>query len=73
MQFIDLGAQQKKIRKRIEENIASVLDHGRYIMGPEIQLLEEKLAKYIKVNFAISCASGTDVHALREPMRFFWR
>jgi dTDP-4-amino-4,6-dideoxygalactose transaminase len=60
MQFIDLGAQQKKIRKRIEENIASVLDHGRYIMGPEIQLLEEKLAKYIKVNFAISCASGTD-------------
>lgn len=60
MQFVDLGAQQKRIRDRLEKNIAAVLDHGQYIMGPEIQLLEEKLASYVNVNFAVSCASGTD-------------
>jgi UDP-2-acetamido-2-deoxy-ribo-hexuluronate aminotransferase len=60
MQFIDLAAQQKHIRKKIEQNILAVLDHGQYIMGPEIGLLEEKLAKYVGVNHAISCASGTD-------------
>jgi dTDP-4-amino-4,6-dideoxygalactose transaminase len=60
MQFIDLAAQQQRIRKRIEANIAAVLDHGKYIMGPEIQSLEEKLAQYVGVKHAISCASGTD-------------
>ena len=60
MQFIDLAAQQERIRERIEANIAAVLDHGRYMMGPEIQSLEEKLAQYVGVKHAISCASGTD-------------
>jgi dTDP-4-amino-4,6-dideoxygalactose transaminase len=60
MQFIDLAAQQERIRERIEANIASVLNHGKYIMGPEIQSLEEKLAQYVGVKHAISCASGTD-------------
>ena len=60
MQFIDLAAQQERIRERIEANIAAVLDHGKYIMGPEIQRLEEKLAQYVGVKHAISCASGTD-------------
>jgi len=60
MQFIDLAAQQKRIRDRIEANIAAVLDHGHYIMGPEIRGLEEKLARYVGVKHAISCASGTD-------------
>jgi UDP-2-acetamido-2-deoxy-ribo-hexuluronate aminotransferase len=60
MQFVDLGVQQKRIRDRLEKNIAAVLDHGQYIMGPEIQLLEEKLATFVSVNFAVSCASGTD-------------
>jgi UDP-2-acetamido-2-deoxy-ribo-hexuluronate aminotransferase len=60
MQFIDLAAQQERIRERIEANIAAVLDHGKYIMGPEIQSLEEKLAQYVGVKHAISCASGTD-------------
>jgi dTDP-4-amino-4,6-dideoxygalactose transaminase len=60
MQFIDLAAQQKRIRDQIEANIASILDHGRYIMGPEIKSLEEKLAQYVGVNHAVSCASGTD-------------
>jgi len=60
MQFIDLAAQQKRIRDQIEANIAAVLDHGNYIMGPEIRSLEEKLARYVGAKHAISCASGTD-------------
>jgi dTDP-4-amino-4,6-dideoxygalactose transaminase len=60
MQFIDLGAQQKRIRDRIEANIAAILDHGRYIMGPEIQTLENRLADYVGVKHASACASGTD-------------
>ena len=60
MQFIDLAAQQERIRERTEANIAAVLDHGKYIMGPEIQRLEEKLAQYVGVKRAIACASGTD-------------
>ncbi len=60
MQFIDLAAQQERIREQIEANIAAVLNHGLYIMGPEIQSLEEKLAQYVGVKRAISCASGTD-------------
>ena len=43
MQFIDLKTQQKRIRTKIEARIKAVLDHGNYIMGPEISELEEKL------------------------------
>lgn len=60
MQFIDLAAQQKRIRNQIEKNISVILDHGKYIMGPEIGQLEERLAEYVGVKHAIGCASGTD-------------
>lgn len=60
MQFIDLSAQQKRIRTQIEENIKKVLDHGRYILGPEIEELEGKLADYAGVKYAIGVGSGTD-------------
>ncbi|MDQ1334901.1 MAG: UDP-2-acetamido-2-deoxy-ribo-hexuluronate aminotransferase [Thermodesulfobacteriota bacterium] len=60
MQFIDLSAQQKRIRVKIEGRIKKVLDHGQYIMGPEIKELEEKLAAYVRVRHCISCSSGTD-------------
>jgi len=60
MQFIDLKAQQQLIRQKIEDNIKTVLDHGRYIMGPEIGELEEKLAAYVGSKHAMGCASGTD-------------
>lgn len=60
MQFVDLKAQQQKIRTLIEEKIKAVLDHGRYIMGPEIESLENGLASYVGVSHAIGCASGTD-------------
>ena len=60
MQFIDLKAQQRRIRAKIEEKIRAVLDHGQYILGPEIGELEKRLSEYVGVNHAISCASGTD-------------
>jgi len=60
MKFIDLAAQQKRIRDKIEANITAVLDHGKYIMGPEIKTLEGRLAEYAGVKHAIGCASGTD-------------
>lgn len=60
MQFIDLKAQQLLIRQKIEDNIKQVLDHGRYIMGPEITELEQKLAAYVGTKHAVGCASGTD-------------
>ena len=60
MQFIDLAFQQKRIRTQIEDGIRAILDHGQYIMGPEIKQLEKKLAGFVGVKHAISCASGTD-------------
>ena len=60
MQFIDLAAQQQRIRKKIEEKIRIVLDHGKYIMGPEINELEKRLAEFAGVKHCIGCASGTD-------------
>ena len=66
MKFIDLSAQQKLIREKIEKRINGVLDHGQYIMGPEVLEIEEKLKSYVGVNHCISCSSGTD--ALTIPL-----
>ncbi|MBL6967817.1 MAG: DegT/DnrJ/EryC1/StrS family aminotransferase [Desulfobacteraceae bacterium] len=60
MQFIDLSAQQKRIRDKIEARINQVLDHGQYILGPEVDELEKKLTAFVGVNHCISCSSGTD-------------
>lgn len=60
MQFIDLAAQQRRIRDRIDARIAAVLDHGKYIMGPEVGELECELAGFAGVRYALGCASGTD-------------
>jgi dTDP-4-amino-4,6-dideoxygalactose transaminase len=60
MQFIDLAAQYQHLKARIDKRIQIVLDHGQYIMGPEVQELEEKLAEYVGVKHAITCANGTD-------------
>ena len=66
MEFLDLKTQQKRIRKPLEKRISKILDHGAYIMGPEVFELEEKLANYCGVKHAISCSSGTD--ALLIPL-----
>jgi len=60
MQFIDLATQQKRIREKIESSIQTVLNHGQYILGPEIRELEERLAEYVGVGHAVACSSGTD-------------
>ena len=60
MQFIDLKAQYKSIEARINSRINNVLETGKYIMGPEVFELEEKLAHYVGVKHCISCANGTD-------------
>jgi UDP-2-acetamido-2-deoxy-ribo-hexuluronate aminotransferase len=66
MQFIDLAAQQKRIRGAIDAGFQKILDHGQYILGPEIKEIEEKLAAYVGMPHAVSVASGTD--ALLMPL-----
>ena len=58
--FIDLKAQQKLIRHKIDERIKKVLDHGQYILGPEVKELEKKLSIYTNSEFVLCCSSGTD-------------
>jgi UDP-2-acetamido-2-deoxy-ribo-hexuluronate aminotransferase len=60
MQFIDLKRQQSFIRADIDRRLAKVLDHGQYILGPEIGEMESLLAEYVGVEYCISVASGTD-------------
>ncbi len=60
MQFIDLKTQSQRIEARLFARFKSVLDHGAYIMGPEIAELESALAKYVGVKHALAVASGTD-------------
>ncbi len=60
MQFIDLKAQQARIRPELDRRIAAVLDHGQYVLGPEVRELEERLADYVGVKHCIGAASGTD-------------
>lgn len=60
MQFVDLGAQQALIKNEIDAGIARVLAHGKYILGPEVAELEEKLVAYTGAKYCITCANGTD-------------
>lgn len=67
MQFIDLKAQQQQrladgrsLREVIDARIAAVLDHGQYILGPEVAELEQRLAAYVGVEHCVAVASGTD-------------
>jgi dTDP-4-amino-4,6-dideoxygalactose transaminase len=64
MEFIDLAAQYQYLKTRIDKRIQDVMDHGQYIMGPEVQELEKKLAEYVGVKHTISCANGTDALTL---------
>lgn len=60
MHFIDLAAQQALIKDKIDANIRKVLDHGKYILGPEVGELEEKLLDFCGAKYCITCANGTD-------------
>ncbi len=62
--FIDLKAQRARIGKRMDEAVLRVVDHGGYIMGPEIRELEDKLAAFCGAKHCITCANGTDALGL---------
>jgi len=64
MSFIDLAAQQRRIRAKIDAAIAAVLDSGAYVMGPQVREFEAKLAAFGQAKLALSCANGTDAIAL---------
>ncbi|NBW48598.1 MAG: DegT/DnrJ/EryC1/StrS family aminotransferase [Betaproteobacteria bacterium] len=60
MDFIDLKSQYQRLKPQIDAAIQRVLDHGQYILGPEVAELEEKLAAYTGAKYCISVANGTD-------------
>jgi len=60
MDFIDLKTQQKRIRETLDERISAVLAHGQYILGPEVEQLEEALKRFTGASHCITCANGTD-------------
>ena len=60
MEFIDLKTQQALIKSEIDERIAAVLAHGRYILGPEVVEVEQQLEAYVGVKNCLTVASGTD-------------
>ena len=64
--FMDLGTQRDRLRSKIDAAIAAVVDHGQYILGPEVRELESQLAEYCGVAQCVGCASGTD--ALLLPL-----
>jgi dTDP-4-amino-4,6-dideoxygalactose transaminase len=64
MPFIDLAAQQRRIRDKIDAAIAKVLDSGAYVMGPQVREFEAKLAEFGQAKLSLSCGNGTDAIAL---------
>ncbi|WP_374300600.1 DegT/DnrJ/EryC1/StrS family aminotransferase [Ferrovibrio sp.] len=64
MEFIDLKTQYQRLKPRIDARIHAVLDHGQYILGPEVAELERQLAAYCGTRHAVTCANGTDALTL---------
>ena len=64
IEFIDLGAQRRRIGQRMDDAILRVVNHGKYIMGPEVAELEKKLAAFCGAKHVLSCANGTDAIGL---------
>jgi dTDP-4-amino-4,6-dideoxygalactose transaminase len=64
IEFIDLGAQRRRLGRRIDEAILRVVDHGKYIMGPEVATFEQELAAFCGAKHVLSCANGTDALGL---------
>jgi len=60
IEFIDLKTQQARIKDKIDAGIQRVLDHGQYILGPEVAELEARLAEFVGAKYCITCANGTD-------------
>ena len=60
MDFIDLKTQYRRLKPAVDSRIAKVLEHGQYILGPEVVELEQKLAAYVGSKHCVGVASGTD-------------
>lgn len=60
LDYFNLNEQQKRISDHIDKNIARVLSHGKYILGPEVDELEDQLTQYTGAKHCITCANGTD-------------
>jgi UDP-2-acetamido-2-deoxy-ribo-hexuluronate aminotransferase len=60
MEFVDLKAQYRRLKPCIDARIQTVLDHGRFILGPEVGELETRLAARVGARHCIGCSSGTD-------------
>ncbi|MFZ0663036.1 MAG: DegT/DnrJ/EryC1/StrS family aminotransferase [Acidobacteriaceae bacterium] len=60
MEFVDLKTQYRIIRESVDARIQAVLEHGRFILGPEVRELETELEQRTGARHCISCASGTD-------------
>lgn len=60
MEFIDLKSQYQFLKSDIDDAIQRVLDHGKFILGPEVEELEQKLATYTGAKYCITVANGTD-------------
>lgn len=58
--LLDLSLQYKHLKPEIDKAIATVLEHTQFIMGPEVKLLEEKLARYCDTKYAVGVSSGTE-------------
>jgi dTDP-4-amino-4,6-dideoxygalactose transaminase len=64
IEFIDLGAQRRRLGRRVDEAILRVVDHGKYIMGPEVAIFEQELGAFCGAKHVLSCANGTDALGL---------
>ena len=62
--FIDLGAQRRRLGRSVDDAILKVVNHGAYVMGPEIAALEAQLSAFCGARHALSCANGTDALGL---------
>lgn len=67
MEYIDLKAQYKRLKDKIDNNIQNAISNAEFISGPEVEQLEEKLAEYVGRKYCVTCANGTD--ALTIAMR----
>jgi dTDP-4-amino-4,6-dideoxygalactose transaminase len=64
IEFIDLGAQRRRLGRRIDEAVLRVVDHGKFIMGREVAAFERELGAFCGAKHVLSCASGTDALGL---------
>ncbi len=60
IEFIDLVSQKNRVLPQVQKAIQAIFDHGTYIMGPEVAVLEKELAAFCGAKYAVSCSSGTD-------------